>query len=76
MSEPAVQEQQSKPDYARPRSFTYRLTAEDLIVLRQYSQGILPDKAGRMALKALVRRLFSDVQQRGFFVCAHVEKLQ
>ena len=62
------------PDYARPKNFTHRLSDEELVALRKYAAGLLPDKAGRMALKNLIDAMSRDLQARGFFVCAAVNK--
>ena len=61
-------------DYARPKHFTHRLSDEELTALRKYAAGLLPDREGRMALKAFVSRVYSDLQARGFYVCAAVER--
>ncbi len=64
------------PDYARPKDFTHKLTEEELIALRKYHAGLLPDKQGRMVLKGLVDQIYKDICARGFFVCAAVRKPQ
>lgn len=64
------------PDYARPKNFTYKLTDEEMLALRKYAAGLLPDKPGRMALKSLIDKMYLDLCKRGFFVCAAVEKTQ
>lgn len=62
------------PDYARPKDFTHRLSDEELVALRKYAAGLLPDREGRLALKSLVERIYKDLQARGFYVCAAVER--